>query len=107
MSLGYDGPVADLTSKQRQFLKGRAHGLSPVVRVGKGGLTPAVVAEAKTALRAHELVKVRIDEEDGEERRALADRLAQDADAQIVTRVGKVAVLYRARDEDPGIRLPR
>jgi RNA-binding protein len=97
----------DLTSKQRQFLKGRAHGMSPVVRIGKGGLTDAVIQEAKTALRAHELVKVRVDAEDGEERRALAERLAAEAHAQLVARVGKVAVLYRAREKDPGIRLPR
>ena len=99
--------AADLTSKQRQFLKGKAHALSPVVRVGKGGLTPAVVKEAKTALRAHELVKVRIEAEDGDDRREMAEQLAQDTGAQIVARVGKVAVLYRARDEDPGIQLPR
>ena len=97
----------DLTAKQRQFLKGKAHSLSPVVRVGKSGLTPAVIEEAKTALRAHELVKVRIEADDGDDRREMADRLAQDTGAQIVARVGKVAVLYRERDEDPGIRLPR
>jgi RNA-binding protein len=96
----------DLTSKQRQFLKGKAHSLSPVVRVGKAGLTPAVIEEAKTALRAHELVKVRLEAEDGHDRREMADRLAEDTAAQIVARVGKVAVLYRAREEDPGIRLP-
>jgi RNA-binding protein len=97
----------DLTSKQRQFLKGKAHSLSPVVRVGKAGLTPAVIEEAKTALRAHELVKVRLEAEEGHDRREMADRLAQDTDAQIVARVGKVAVLYRAREEEPAIRLPR
>lgn len=98
--------MAALTSKQRQFLKGRAHALSPVVRIGKSGLTAAIVQETKTALRAHELVKVRIEAEDGDVRRSAAEQLAADACAQIVARVGKVAVLYRARDEDPGIRLP-
>ena len=95
-----------LTSKQRQFLKGRAHALSPVVRIGKGGLTPAVVQEAKTALRAHELIKVRIELEDAKERRAAGQRLAEDAAAHLVGAVGKVAILYRARDEEPAIRLP-
>jgi len=98
--------MAALTSKQRQFLKGRAHALSPVVRVGKGGLTPAVVRETKTALRAHELIKVRIEVEDGQERRAAGGQLAEDTGAHLVGAVGKVAILYRARDEDPAIRLP-
>jgi RNA-binding protein len=98
--------MAGLTSKQRQFLKARAHGLAPVVRVGKGGLTKAVAAETATALRAHELIKVRIDVEDGAERRALAQELAASADAHLAGAVGKVAILYRAREKDPGIRLP-
>ena len=95
-----------LTSKQRQFLKGRAHALSPMVRIGKGGLTDGVVAETKTALRAHELIKVRIEVEDGKARREAGRSLAEDADAHLVGAVGKVAILYRARDEDPSIRLP-
>jgi RNA-binding protein len=98
--------MAALTSKQRQFLKGLAHALSPVVRIGKGGLTGGVVGETKTALRAHELIKVRIEVEDAKERRAAGQRLARDADAHLVGAVGKVAILYRERDEDPSIRLP-
>jgi len=49
-----------LTPKQRQFLKALAHPLAAVVRVGKGGITPAVVAETKRSLDAHELIKIRI-----------------------------------------------
>jgi RNA-binding protein len=98
--------MAALTSKQRQFLKGRAHALSPVVRIGKGGLTGGVVAETKTALRAHELIKVRIEVEDGKERREAGRQLAADTDAHLVGAVGKVAILYRARDEEPSLRLP-
>ena len=98
--------MAALTSKQRQFLKGRAHALSPVVRVGKGGLTPAVVRETKTALGAHELIKVRLEVEDAKARRAAGRELAEDTDAHLVGTVGKVAILYRARDKEPAIRLP-
>jgi len=97
---------APLTSKQRQFLKGRAHALSPVVRIGKGGLTPAVVLETKTALRAHELIKVRLEVEDGKERRAAGRQLAEETDSHLVGAVGKVAILYRAREKEPVIRLP-
>ena len=50
-----------LTGKQRQFLKGLAHPLSPLVRLGKGGLTDAVINETRKSLHSHELIKVRID----------------------------------------------
>lgn len=98
--------MAALSSKQRQYLKGLAHSLSPVVRVGKSGLTQAVARETGNALRAHELIKVRLEAEDGRERRAMADTLASETSAELVGTVGKIAILYRAREDDPAIRLP-
>jgi len=98
--------MSALTSKQRQYLKGVAHSLSPVVRVGKAGVTEAVVAETATALRAHELIKVRIEADEGAERRASASELASAASAALVGTVGKIAILYKAREEDPDITLP-
>jgi len=98
--------MAALTAKQRQFLKGLAHPLAPVVRVGKGGLSDAVVEETKKSLLAHELIKVRVELDDAKERRALADKLAAAADAHVAGTIGKTAILYRRRDEKPKIKLP-
>jgi RNA-binding protein len=96
-----------LTSKQKQFLKGLAHPLSPVVRIGKAGLTPAVINEAKRSLEAHELIKVRIEADDAETRASIAGELARAADAALAATIGKLAILYRARDEKPKIKLPK
>jgi RNA-binding protein len=98
--------LSEITSKQRQYLRGLAHALTPVVRIGKSGLTPSVVRESRTALRAHELIKVRIEADDPAERREMAAQLTSDTSAQLVATVGKIAVLYRAREEDPAIQLP-
>ena len=95
-----------LTTKQRQFLKGLAHPLSPVVRVGKGGATAAVVTETQKSLEAHELIKVRIEAEESAARKEIAATLASATDAQLVGTVGKIAILYRKRDEKPKIKLP-
>jgi RNA-binding protein len=100
------GGDAVLTPKQRKFLKGLAHPLSPFVHIGRNGVTPAVVAETKRSLEAHELIKVRIDHEDGAGRRALAEQLAKACDAELAGTVGKVGILYRQRDEKPAIKLP-
>jgi RNA-binding protein len=99
--------MAVLTSKQRQFLKGLAHPLSPIVRVGKAGVTDAVVTETKKSLDAHELIKVRIDVDESSERKAVAERLAAATDAHLAATIGKIAVLYREREEEPEIELPR
>jgi RNA-binding protein len=95
-----------LTSKQRQYLKGLAHAFEPVVRVGRAGVTPSVIEETKRSLAAHELIKVRIENDDAGQRRTIAAELAQTCDADVAASIGKLAILYRARDEDPEIELP-
>jgi RNA-binding protein len=95
-----------LTGKQRQFLRGLAHALEPVVRVGRAGATPSVIEETKRSLASHELIKVRIDNDDSSQRKALAEELAKACDAEVAGTIGKLAILYRARDEDPEIELP-
>ena len=99
--------MAALTSKQKQFLKGLAHPLSPVVRVGQRGVSDAVVPETKKSLAAHELIKVRIDADDSAARKELAAALAGAADAHIAGMIGKTLILYRERDEEPEIKLPK
>ena len=96
-----------LSAKQRQFLKGLAHPLSPVVRFGKGNVSDSLVEETKKSLLAHELIKVRIDAEGVDARRELIDQLAAATDSQVAGTIGKTAILYRARDEKPKIKLPK
>lgn len=94
-----------LTPKQRQYLRGLAHSLSPVVRVGKGRLSPSVVEETKKSLEAHELIKVRLEAE-GDAKKELAESLAGATDSDIAGVIGKIAILYRRRAENPRIKLP-
>jgi len=81
--------------------------LAPVVRVGKGNVSEGVIAETKKSILAHELIKVRIDADGAEERRELAEQLATATDSQVAAIIGKTAILYRARDEKPKIKLPK
>lgn len=99
--------MAVTTTKQRQYLKGLAHSLSPTVRLGKGGLTEAVILETKKALETHELIKVRVDVDDSGERRTTAEKLAAETDSCLAAAIGKIAVLYREREEEPEIKLPK
>ncbi|MDQ3282755.1 MAG: ribosome assembly RNA-binding protein YhbY [Acidobacteriota bacterium] len=98
--------MAVLTSKQRQYLRGLAHPLTPIVRVGKAGVTETLIAETKKSLESHELIKVRIEIDESAERKEVADRLARETDAQLAGTIGKVAILYREREEKPEIKLP-
>jgi len=89
-----------LTPRERAHLKGRAHGLEPVVHVGHAGLTDRVVAEIERALTAHELIKVRIEGDARDARQAAGDAICERTGAAAVQRVGKVLVLWRPRPDD-------
>ncbi|HMB68261.1 MAG TPA: ribosome assembly RNA-binding protein YhbY [bacterium] len=97
---------AALGGKQRRFLRGMAHGLDPVVMLGREGATDAVLEAIARELKARELIKVRLPELEGAERKAAAADLAESAGAELVQVLGRVVVLYREKDEEPRIQLP-
>lgn len=69
--------------------------------VGHGGLTDAVTAEIDRALKARELIKVKILAE-RDEREEIAAAMSTRTDSAIVQQVGKVVVLWRPKpDETP------
>lgn len=86
-----------LTARERAALKARAHSMEPVVHVGHGGLTDAVIAEIDRNLTAHELIKVRAGAAERDERQAILDAISARTDAAVVQTVGKVLVLWRPR----------
>ena len=95
-----------LSERQLRFLRGKAHALKAVVLLGQKGLTDNVVAEIVQALRDHELIKVKLRTGDREQRAAMLAQLVARADCALVTRIGHVAVLYRAAAPIPRLVLP-
>jgi RNA-binding protein len=90
-------PAPDLSEKQTRYLRGLAHPLSPIIRLGKEGLTDAVVKETTRALHDHELIKVKAPGGDRDARDATFTALAERTGSALVHRIGNVAVLYRPR----------
>jgi|SRR5947207_10781263 len=84
-----------LTPAERRELRAKAHGLHPVVSVGHHGLTPAVLHEIDVNLLAHELIKVRVFEDDRNAREALLARICAELDAVPVQHIGKLLVVWR------------
>ena len=95
-----------LSEKQLRFLRGKAHALKPLVMLGQKGLTDNVVAETVQALKDHELIKVRVRAADRPQREALLAQLVSRSSCSLVTRIGHVAVLYRAATPIPKLVLP-
>ena len=91
---------ASLNKQEILALRARAHHLNPVVMVGQHGLTEAVIRETETALRAHELIKVRVLGDERDERLLICEALCAATGAQLVQHIGKLLVLYRERPDD-------
>ena len=96
----------NLTTKQKQFLKGLAHDKKPVVQLGNNGLTEGVVAEIDNALSHHELIKVKIPTDDKDEKSLIVDAIARETGATKIQLIGHVLVLYKPTEENK-IQLPR
>lgn len=95
-----------LTDKQKKYLRGLAHDLKPVVHVGNAGVTPGVTAELAHNLEHHELIKVKLRVGDRDVRDAAIGRVIEDSDAELVARIGNVAILFRRNADKPVIALP-
>jgi RNA-binding protein len=99
-------PPQDLTGKQRRHLRALAHHLSPVVQVGKEGVTQAVRRQVDRALDDHELIKVRVAEACPDDRFVVGDTLVGACGAHLAGRAGRVLILYRRHADKPRIQLP-
>ena len=95
-----------LSERQKRHLRGLAHPLKPVIRLGNAGLTEAVVREMARALNDHELIKVKAPGGDRGARDALIEALAERTGSALVHRIGNVAIYYRPRAELPKILIP-
>jgi RNA-binding protein len=94
-----------LNTKQRKYLRARAHPLNVVVTVGAKGLTEPVKEEVELALSSHELIKLKLPADDKAVKQATLDTLCDELKAMQVQLIGRVGILYRPADK-PLIILP-
>ena len=84
-----------LSPAERREQRAQAHHLEPVVMIGGGGLTDAVVKEVDAALNAHGLIKVRVLNDDRPAREGMLQTLCDKLGAAPVQHIGKLLVLWR------------
>lgn len=95
-----------LSEPQKRHLKGLAHHLKPVVIVGQAGVTEGVLEETGVALDAHELIKVKVNAGDREQRDAMIQTIAEATGAVFIHRIGHIAIFFRRNSRKPKVALP-
>ena len=96
-----------MTSKQRAYLRGLANTMEPILHAGKGGISDAMIKQADDALAARELIKGKVLETAPGTAREVAEEIAAKVNAEVVQVIGRTFVLFRQKEKDSQIKLPR
>lgn len=88
-----------LSNAEKRDLKARAQRLEPMLKVGHAGVSEAFVRSLDTALRQHELVKIKFTDFK-EQKHELAPQIAEKTESTLVAQVGNVAVFFRRKPEE-------
>lgn len=96
-----------MTSKQRAYLRSLSNKLEPIVHAGKGGVSDAMIKQADDALAAREIIKGKALETAPASAREIAEQIAAAVGAEVVHVIGRTFVLFRQKEKDSQIKLPR
>lgn len=94
-----------LTSKQRAKLRGIASTEDTIFQIGKGGIPETLAAQVDDALRAREIVKIKVLENSAYTAREAAEEMAEKTSSEVVQVIGSKFVLYKANPKEPVIKL--
>lgn len=94
-----------LNSKQRASLRSMATELSPIIQIGKSGITENLIKTVSDALEARELIKLTVLENCDQTPKEAAEVLADETSADVVAVVGRKVVLYRKSEKNKKIEI--
>jgi len=94
-----------LTAKNKALLKKLANPLEPSLVVGKGEIDASLLQSVSLALKAHELIKVKVLTNQKKTRAEVGAEIASKTASEVVQIVGRIVVLYKKNEEKPLIVL--
>lgn len=94
--------MLEISSEQRRALRARAHALHPVVAISQNGLTESVLKEISVSLESHELIKIRVFNDDRTQRDAYLATICEQLGAAPVQHIGKLLVVWRPASDAQG-----
>ena len=95
-----------LSEPQKKYLRGLSHDLKTLIMVGDAGLSDALLAEFESTLAHHELIKVRVKAGDRATRDAMISELCSQSGAELIQRIGNIALVFRSNPDKQRIRIP-
>lgn len=99
--------MLDITSEQRRALRASAHALNPVVSISQNGLSESVLKEISRSLDSHELIKIRVYNDERAVREEYLSSICEQLGAAPVQHIGKLLVIWRPAPEEKSKVAPR
>jgi RNA-binding protein len=86
-----------IMDKKTKELRSIGKTLTPILNVGKSGLTESMITEIKRQLQKQKLIKIkmRTSSLEGVDKKAFAKEIAEKTEAQLIEQVGFVLVLHK------------
>lgn len=95
-----------LSGKQRSYLKSLAHKMTPILHVGKNGITESLILQCEETLECKEMLKGKVLNNSLLGVREACEILAQKTKSEVVLVMGNKFVLYRESKDNKEINLP-
>ena len=88
----------ELTGKQKRYLRAEAHHLTPIVQIGKGGLTNEIKTSIRKALDARELITVAILQNSDADINEVAEEI-EEMSFDVVQKIGRILVVFKVAEK--------
>lgn len=99
--------MIELSPTERRALRAAAHHLNPTVAIAGNGLTVNVLKEIDLSLKSHELIKVKLQGIERDDRDALLAEICAELGCAPVQHIGNILVLWRPKPEGEEEAKPR
>lgn len=84
-----------LTQQKKKELKSKAQSLKPIIQIGKDGLKEASFVTIGQALKAHELIKIKVLETVDSPKEELILDICARCRCEFVFAIGRVLIFYK------------
>ncbi len=96
-----------LTSKQRAALRSQSNQMETILQIGKSGIGETTIKQVNDALKAREMIKLRVLETAMLTAREAAEQLATETKSEVVCAIGTRFVLFRRNPQNPIYQLEK
>ena len=83
------------TKAQLKRFRTIGHKLKPIVTIAGNGVSEAVINELNRAINDHELIKIRVNADDRDDRKNTISQISTLSETEVVQTIGNVALLYK------------